>query len=236
MSDLRPTIVPKSDQINADDLIGQTLTIKITSVTVKMDEQPVAIHFEGDNGKPWKPGKSMRRVLVNVWGHDSTNYVGRSLTLYRDDKVQFGGLAVGGIRISHMSDIPKEVTMALTMSRANKKPFVVRPLIEATKQQTKARPAAPRPVATAPPEDDPEDVKLAGEVVAFFAASKSMTDHQELLKINMAASAWLKENAPRLWAAKVEPAIKESEARHAAKSDAEEEEDTGGAPTHEQAA
>lgn len=137
MNDLRTTIIPKSDQINSDDLIGRSMTIKITGVSLKVDEQPVSINFEGDNGKPFKPGKSMRRVLVNAWGPDGNQYVGRSMTLYRDDKVQFGGLAVGGIRISHMSHIDKPVTMALTVTRANKKPFTVQPLKEA--------PAAPTP-------------------------------------------------------------------------------------------
>lgn len=128
MNDLRTTIIAKSDQLNADDLIGRTMTIKITGVSLKVEEQPVSISFEGDNGKPFKPGKSMRRVLVHAWGPDGSQYVGRSLTLYRDDKVQFGGLAVGGIRISHMSDIKASMTMALTVTRANKKPFTVQPL------------------------------------------------------------------------------------------------------------
>lgn len=129
MNDLRSTIVPKSDQINSDDLIGRTMTITITGVTLKVDEQPVSINFEGDGGKPYKPGKSMRRVLVHAWGPDGNKYIGRSLTLYRDDKVQFGGLAVGGIRISHMTDIAAPLTMALTVTRANKKPFTVKPLV-----------------------------------------------------------------------------------------------------------
>lgn len=130
MNDMRATIIPKSDQMNADDLIGCTRTIRITDVSVVMGEQPVAISFEGDNGKPYKPGKSMRRVLVEMWGPDANQYRGRSLTLYRDEKVVFGGLAVGGIRISHMSDIIGSRTMALTVTRANKKPFTVLPLVE----------------------------------------------------------------------------------------------------------
>jgi hypothetical protein len=131
MTDLRTTILPKSDQINADNLIGGPITIKVTKVSLCPEaEQPIAINFEGDNGKPFKPGKSMRRVLVNVWGPDGNAYTGRSMTLYRDDKVQFGGLAVGGIRISHMSNIKAPVTMALTATRANRKPFTVKPLIE----------------------------------------------------------------------------------------------------------
>lgn len=131
MTDLRNTIMPKSDQLNADDLIGTTRTITITKVSANPEsaEQPISISFEGDGGKPYRPCKSMRRVMVNVWGPDGNSYVGHGMTLYRDDKVVFGGVAVGGIRISHMSHIPKDVTMALTATRANRKPFTVKPLI-----------------------------------------------------------------------------------------------------------
>jgi hypothetical protein len=123
------TIAPKSDQMNADDLIGgATKTIKITKVSIVMGEQPVSIHYEGDEGKPYKPGKSMRRVLVSLWGADANLYAGRYLTLYNDDKVTFGGVATGGIRISHMSHIDKQVTLALTTTRSNRKPFTVKPL------------------------------------------------------------------------------------------------------------
>jgi hypothetical protein len=142
VTDMLETIVPKSDQINADDLIGgRSLTITVTKVDIKMDEQPVTIHFEGDGGKPYRPGKSMRRVLVNVWGPDANAYVGRSMTLYRDDKVVFGGVAVGGLRISHMSHMDHEVTMALTATRAIRKPFVVKPLAK-TRPETAATPRA----------------------------------------------------------------------------------------------
>ena len=122
------TIEAKSDQLNADDLIGRTLTIRVTNVLLQAGEQPCAVHFVGDNGKPYKPGKSMRRVLVHVWGPDAAKYAGRSMTLYRDDDVQFGGLKVGGIRISHMTDISEPVTMALTAKKGSKKAFKVLPL------------------------------------------------------------------------------------------------------------
>lgn len=130
------TIAPKSDQLNADDLIGKTLTITVTKVTMKAgDEQPVSIFFKGDNGKPYKPGKSMRRVLVAVWGADANLYVGKSMTLYRDAAVKFGGLDVGGIRISHMSDLDKQQTIALTATRGVKKGHTVKPLPSGAKQQ-----------------------------------------------------------------------------------------------------
>lgn len=141
--DLRPTIVPKSDQLNADDLIGQNKTITITGVRLCSEpDQPVAVHFEGDNGKPYKPGKSMRRVLVKVWGDDASKFVGRRLTLYRDDSVKFGGMNVGGIRISHMSDIDRDIAMVLTESKAKRQPFMVKPLREEPRQQLAAPPTS----------------------------------------------------------------------------------------------
>ncbi|CAO4153250.1 hypothetical protein [Methylorubrum aminovorans] len=129
MTDLSQTIAPKSDQLNADDLIAGPRTIKVTRVSpMREPDQPIAIFFEGDGGKPYKPGKSMRRVLVRVWGKDGAAYAGRRMTLYRDDSVMFGGVAVGGIRISHMSDIIESVTLPLTVTRASRKLFTVRPL------------------------------------------------------------------------------------------------------------
>ena len=140
--DMRPTIIPKSDQLNSDDLITGPITIKVTKVSLcKEPEQPIAVNFEGDSGKPYKPGKSMRRVLVNIWGPDGAAYVGRSMTLYRDETVKFGGLDVGGIRISHLSNITRPVTMALTASRAARKPFTVQPLTTA-KEEPKRRTVA----------------------------------------------------------------------------------------------
>ncbi len=126
------TIEPKSDQINADDLTAGSRTITITGIKAQQSsaEQPVAISFEGDKGKPWKPCKSMRRVLVHAWGPDGNAYVGRRLTLYRDDRVMWGGIQVGGIRISHMSDITENMTMPLTVSKAKRAPFTVEPLLE----------------------------------------------------------------------------------------------------------
>lgn len=128
--DMMKTIVPKSNQMNADDLIGgQTKIIKITKVSGVAGEQPVAVNYEGDNGKPFMPCKSMRRVLVHCWGKEAINYVGRSLTLFRDPEVTFGGIKTGGIRISHMSDINGPMTMALTHSQKNRKPYTVQPMV-----------------------------------------------------------------------------------------------------------
>jgi len=154
MDDMKANIIPKSDQLNADDLITGPMTIKITGVNIKSGEQPVSIFFDGDNGKPYKCCKSMARIMVAAWGADSKRYVGRSMTLYRDPDVKWAGMAVGGIRISHMSDIGEDMTMALTVTRSNRKPFTVRPLVA---QKTTA-PAAAHSSPSAPPEAQQGDV------------------------------------------------------------------------------
>lgn len=135
------TIAPKSDQLNADDLIAGPRTITITAVKARHStpDQPIAVHFEGDNGKPYLPCKSMRRVMVAVWGVDPAAYVGQAMTLFRDPSVLFGGIAVGGIRISHMSGIDGAKMMALTASKTKRAQYTVEPLAKA-----KPKPAEPK--------------------------------------------------------------------------------------------
>lgn len=131
MTDLSKTIEAKSTQMNADDLLAGPKTIKITKVSANPSslEQPIAINYEGDNGKPFYPCKTTRRLLVTLWSADGSSYVGRSLTLYRDPDVTWGGVRVGGLRISHASHIDKAITVALTASKNNKKPVTVQPLV-----------------------------------------------------------------------------------------------------------
>lgn len=125
---LSNTIIPKSDQLNADDLIAGPITIRVSKVAAGSAEQPVSIHYEGDNGRPYKPGKSMRRVLIQAWGSEGNAYVGRSMTLFRDQTIRFGGDTVGGIRISHLSDIPGPLSFALTVTRGKRVQYTVQPL------------------------------------------------------------------------------------------------------------
>lgn len=126
--DMARFVEAKSDQLNADDLIGAPRTITITRVVGCDGEQPIAIHYEGDGGKPFKPCKTMRRVLLAVWGRNAAEYPGRSMTLYRDDAVTFGGLAVGGIRISHMSQIDKDVVVVVMKTKGKKAGITIKPL------------------------------------------------------------------------------------------------------------
>ena len=128
--DMSAFIAAKSDQLNADDLMDSPKTITITKVTAQADsaDQPVSVHYAGGEGRPFKPCKTCRRIMVAVWGKDASKYVGRSMTLYRDPDVQFGGMKVGGIRISHMSHIEADKTVALLVTRGRKAPFKIEPL------------------------------------------------------------------------------------------------------------
>jgi hypothetical protein len=137
MSDMTLTTEAKSDQLNYDSVPpGVTRTIKITRVDVNPGtDQPCDVHFEGMSGKVYRPSKGMRRVMVHIWGKDSAAYVGQSMTLFGDPEVMFGGMKVGGLRISHMTGIQKPVTIALTATRANRKPFTVKPLVTATEPE-----------------------------------------------------------------------------------------------------
>lgn len=127
--DISHAAEPRSDQINADDLMSGPRVVTITETRRGSSEQPVEIVTEEFGpGRPYRPGKSMIRVLINAWGADSKAYAGRRLKIYRDPKIRFGPDEVGGIRISHLSHIDKRITLALTMTRGSRKPFVVEPL------------------------------------------------------------------------------------------------------------
>ena len=133
--DLTESIVPKSDQLNSDDLIAGPVTVTITEVRAGNAEQPVEVHLAEFPGRPYKPSKSMRRVMVQAWGAEASTYTGRRLTLFRNPEIKFGGATVGGIEISAMSDLPKRLTVSLMVTRGKRKPFTVEPLAEPKKPE-----------------------------------------------------------------------------------------------------
>jgi len=126
--DISTTTAPKSDQINAEDLLAGPVTFTISEVKAGSAEQPVDIHLAELPGRPYRPSKSMRRVLMNAWGRETSVYSGRRLTLYRDAEVRFGPEAVGGIKISHLSDIAEPIALALTIKRGQRAKHRVDPL------------------------------------------------------------------------------------------------------------
>lgn len=126
VSSLRDTVAPKSDRRNADDFLAGSETVKIIAVKRGDAESPVAVHLE--NSKPWYPCKSMRRILISAYGDNGVDWVGKSMTLYCDPAVRFGGVAVGGIRISHLSHIENDMVVSLTTTRSKRSPYTVKKL------------------------------------------------------------------------------------------------------------
>lgn len=126
--DITETLAPRSDQINADEFITGPRTFTVEKVTAGTPEQPVEIHLAGLPGRPFKPSKTVRRLLVAAWGPEASVWTGRRMTLYRDAAVRFGGAEVGGIRVSHLSDIDKRIQVALTVTRGKRQPFIIEPL------------------------------------------------------------------------------------------------------------
>jgi len=120
ITNLRDTIIPKSDQLNADDLIGTTMTITVTGVSRGNAENPLIINYINDNGRPFKPCKTMRKLLVFAWGENGNEWVNKGMVLYTDPAVRYAGKAVGGIRISQLSHIDKSIELNLTATRGKK--------------------------------------------------------------------------------------------------------------------
>lgn len=162
--DVTKAIEPKSDQLNADDLLTGPRTIRIREVKVAAgQEQPVWIYFDGDDNKPWKSCKTATRTLAAIWGADASKWIGLSLTLYCDPDVTWGGAKVGGIRVSHMEGLTSPRTLMLTKTRGKKGATVIKPLeVTAPKQTEQIKPKLTR-----------DELKRQMEAVANDAAKKA---------------------------------------------------------------
>jgi hypothetical protein len=139
--DMTESIVPRSDQLNAEDLLTGPRTFTIAEVRKGSVEQPVDVHLVEFPGRPFKPSKTVRRIMVAAWGPDASTYAGRRMTLYRDPAVRFGGMDVGGIRVSHMSGIDKPMTLVLAVSKGKRAPYVVKPLADEPRAKVKPGPS-----------------------------------------------------------------------------------------------
>lgn len=123
--DITNTLAPKSDQQNYDDYVQGPRTVTVSGVKVPGGDQPVHVELAEYPGRPYKPNKSMRRVLAKGWGPDSETWAGKRLTLFGNPDVIYAGKAVGGIEVSAMSDIDKPFSIQLTVTRGKKKPHKV---------------------------------------------------------------------------------------------------------------
>ena len=125
--DIAQSIEPRSDQINADDLISGPMTVTVREVRKGAAESPFDFMLH-ETERAYRPSKTMRRMIVAAWGSEAANYVGRRLTLYREPSITFGGAVVGGIRISAMSHIDGRVEGKFQVSRGKRETFTVDPL------------------------------------------------------------------------------------------------------------
>lgn len=175
--DMTESLAPKSDQLDAVDLLAGPRTFTIENVTRHNAEQPFNFHL-AEFPRVWRPGKSMRRVIAKAWGPKAAAYIGQRVTLYCDPSVQFGGEAVGGTRISAMSGIgDKPLNVPLLIKKGRSSTYTVQPLPDAP---------APKPardfLAEAEQADGDVDLlralwtaaKAAGEPEAHLASIRAM--------------------------------------------------------------
>ena len=132
MMDISDSLAANSNQQNYDEYLAGPKTVTVSEVKKGTAEQPVEVHLSEFPGKPFKPAKTVRRLLAKVWGTDASQWAGRRLTIYGDPEVRYGGKSVGGLRVSHVSHIDKPVEVLLTESRGKKRAHTVQPLVEAT--------------------------------------------------------------------------------------------------------
>ena len=126
--DITDTLAPNSSQVNADDFVGRTAVVTVAGVEKIAGDQPLAVHLHEFPGRPWKPGKTVRRILAAAWGTDASQWAGRRAELFTDQEVTFGKVKVGGIRVSRLSHLDKPLSLALTATRGKKQTHRVDPL------------------------------------------------------------------------------------------------------------
>ena len=166
--DVTDLIQAKSDQLNADDLAGVPRVIEITDVSKGNAESPIIISYKGDNGRPFKPCKTVGRILAAAYGNMTGEWLGKQLKLYCDNSVVYAGQEVGGIRIAAMSDIKKRLVLKLSKTRGKK----VEHIIDILERQQKP----PYPT---------DKFKKAFSVMADKIANSEMTHEQVINKCEL---------------------------------------------------
>jgi hypothetical protein len=136
--DLTNALAPKSDQLDAVDLLGSPPQVfTITDVSEGSSEQPVNIRL-AEFPRVWRPSKGMLRVLAHCWGKDVKVWVGRKVELYTDPDVMFGKEKVGGIRIRRLSHITGRTSAPMIITRGKSGSWVVDPLPDAPAAPTES--------------------------------------------------------------------------------------------------
>lgn len=173
---LRKCMAPRSDQLNADDLMAGPVTVTITGVrceTVTEDGKQhtkAIVDLEGYEGRPFKPCRTMTRLMGAILGPRPEKWVGERMTLYRDPEVKFKGDTVGGIRISHFSALTKPEEVTLTAQRGRKIQWVAAPLATLT------------PEEQAYVDGTRDDLAAAPSLEALEAAGKSLAKQSQAVR------------------------------------------------------
>ena len=131
ISDLSDTTVPESDRLNGDDLLHGEKLITITGVVRYLDPKrnpAFYLNYEGDSGRPFKPCKTQRRIITQLWGEDGNLYIGRQLRLYNEMTVVYAGKETGGLRVNGMTDIQGTATIKVSEARGKKKTYTIEKL------------------------------------------------------------------------------------------------------------
>ena len=147
--ELQQCAAAKSDQIDADNLIGG-ITMDVTIKAVQRgpsNEQPLQLVLE-ETDKFYRPSKTYRRALIGCFGDEPANWIGKRLRLVRNPDTMFGGVKVGGIEVSHAS-IEAPVVFMLSAKRG-KKAQVSIDVIPAAKKKAAAPTPTPLPEASTP--------------------------------------------------------------------------------------
>ena len=160
------SVDPRSEQLNADDLVATgPITVTVAGIRRGSKEQPIQIDLV-ERDRPFRPCKTVRRILIALWTNDAAAWVGQRLTIYTDPEVVYAGVKVGGLRVSHATGINKPKTLMLTKTRGKKAEVTIKPL---------------QPTTTVTPEDQ-EFIATARQELAGAESVEELKSYGEILK------------------------------------------------------
>ena len=181
--DITNALAPKSDQLDASDLIGSpprifTITDVRENGSELADQQPVNINLE-EFPRVWRPSKGMLRVMADNWGKEVSAWVGRKVELYGDPEVYFGKEKRGGTRISRLSHITEGKKTLVNPRGGRGAYWSVKPLPDAA------------------PVEQPTLTDRVTRVLAWFD-SKGITQNQVEAHVGLPMAEWTAEHLAEL--------------------------------------
>jgi hypothetical protein len=186
MIDLRKALASKSDQINADNLVGGARVVKI--VGAKKGEPVCDLMLEGET-RVWRPCKTVGRIFEACWGKVSA-WIGQSVKIYCEPSVKFQGSAVGGIRVEAVTGIDSPVTIKLQTSRGKRETITIQPLkMEPQKSTPAAKAEQPQEAKTEAAKAPEMSLEEARQKTYAFLKTKGVEMTPELdMEIELAQS------------------------------------------------